>query len=49
MDFLGGEVRYTSLKLSNPAKAEAMYAENEANAKAKYEYLSKLGALYNEE
>jgi pyruvate-ferredoxin/flavodoxin oxidoreductase len=49
MDFLGGEVRYTSLKLSNPAKAEAMYAENEANAKAKYEYLTKLGALYNEE
>ena len=34
---------------ANPAKAEAMYAENEANAKAHYEYLSKLGALYNEE
>jgi hypothetical protein len=25
-----------------------MYAENEANAKAKYAYLEKLGALYNE-
>jgi len=48
MDFLGGEVRYTSLKRSNPAKADAMYAENEANAKAKYAYLEKLGALYNE-
>ena len=48
MDFLGGEVRYTSLKRSNPAKADAMYAENEANAKANYAYLEKLGALYNE-
>ena len=48
MDFLGGEVRYTSLKRSNPAKADAMYAENEANAKAHYAYLEKLGALYNE-
>ncbi len=48
MDFLGGEVRYTSLKRSNPTKADAMYAENEANAKAHYAYLEKLGALYNE-
>ena len=49
MDFLGGEVRYTSLKRSNPANADALYAENEANAKAHYAYLEKLGALYNEE
>ncbi|MBR3186912.1 MAG: pyruvate:ferredoxin (flavodoxin) oxidoreductase, partial [Lachnospiraceae bacterium] len=47
--FLNGEVRYMSLKKANPANAERMYAENEANAKAHYEYLSKLGALYNEE
>ncbi len=47
--FLGGEVRYASLKKANPTKADAMYAENEANARAHYEYLSKLGALYNTE
>ena len=47
--FLNGEVRYMSLKKANPANADRMYAENEANAKAHYEYLSKLGALYNEE
>ena len=47
-EFLKGEVRYMSLKKANPANAEKMYAENEANAKAKFEYLSKLGALYNE-
>ncbi len=48
-EFLAGEVRYASLKKANPTKAEAMYAENEANARAQYDYLSKLGALYNTE
>jgi len=47
-EFLKGEVRYMSLQKANPANAAKMYAENEANAKAKFEYLSKLGALYNE-
>ena len=35
--FLTGEVRYASLKKLYPAVAEKLYAENEAEAKARYE------------
>ena len=44
--FLDGEVRYNSLKRQNPEKAERLFAKNEAEAKARYEYLNKLITLY---
>ena len=46
-DFIGGEVRYTSLALKNPERAKRLFAEAEQNAKDKYEYLEKLVALYD--
>ena len=47
--FLDGEVRYNSLKRSNPAKAERLFALNESQAKARYAYLKKLITLYGPE
>ena len=44
--FLDGEVRYNSLKRSNPEKAARLFALNEEQAKARYEYLNKLVTLY---
>ena len=44
--FLDGEVRYNSLKRSNPEKAARLFAKNESEAKARYEYLNKLVTLY---
>ena len=46
-EFLSGEVRYTSLQRKNPERAARLFAEAAENAKAHYEYLSKLGDLYN--
>ena len=46
-DFIKGEVRYTSLALKNPERAEKLFAESEANAKAKYEHLQKLVEVYD--
>ena len=46
--FLDGEVRYQSLKLKNKERAEKLFAESERLAKAKYEHLKKLEALYND-
>ena len=45
--FLKGEVRYTSLALKNPARAEELFAKSEANAKAKYEHLLKMKEVYS--
>ncbi len=45
-DFLKGEVRYASLAMKNPERAAELFAQNEADAKARYEYLSKLVTLY---
>ncbi|MCB7320633.1 pyruvate:ferredoxin (flavodoxin) oxidoreductase [Lacrimispora sp. 210928-DFI.3.58] len=45
-DFLKGEVRYLSLTMKNPTRAAELFARNEAEAKERYEYLSKLVALY---
>ncbi len=45
-DFLKGEVRYTSLAMKNPERAEKLFAKNEAEAKERYAYLYKLIALY---
>ena len=44
--FLDGEVRYNSLKRANPERAAKLWAKNEAESKARYEYLSRLTALY---
>ncbi|MGN0333956.1 MAG: pyruvate:ferredoxin (flavodoxin) oxidoreductase, partial [Lachnospiraceae bacterium] len=48
-EFLDGEVRYNSLKRANPEKAARLFAQNEAEAKDRYEYLKKLVTLYGEE
>ena len=45
-EFLNGEVRYNSLQRSNPEKAARLFAKNEAEARARYEYLNKLVTLY---
>ncbi len=47
-EFLGGEVRYASLKAKNPERAARLFAEAEQHAKDHYAYLQKLGALYND-
>ena len=46
MDFLNGEVRYNSLQRQNPEKAARLFAKNESEAQARYEYLHKLITLY---
>lgn len=45
-DFLDGEVRYNSLKRSNPEKAAVLFEMSEKQAKERYEYLKKLITLY---
>ena len=45
-DFLKGEVRYASLALKNPERANALAARNEEEAKERYQYLNKLVTLY---
>ena len=45
-DFLKGEVRYASLAMKNPERAANLFAKNEAEAKERYEYLTKLVTLY---
>ena len=45
--FLDGEVRYNSLKRSNPEKAARLFALNEEQAKERYAYLQKLVTLYS--
>ena len=47
-EFIKDEVRYTSLALKNPARAEKLFAKAEQNAKDKYAYLEKLVTLYDE-
>jgi pyruvate-ferredoxin/flavodoxin oxidoreductase len=48
-DFISKEVRYASLKLAFPERAEKLFAESEENAKAKYEHLVRLAKLYDAE
>ena len=45
--FLDGEVRYNSLKRSNPEMAARLFAKNEEEAKERYAYLQKLVTLYS--
>ena len=46
VDFIKSETRYARLVQSFPEKAEALFAQGEENAKAKYERLVKLADLY---
>ena len=46
VDFIKTETRYARLAQSNPERAAALFAKAEANAKAKYERLQKMGKLY---
>ncbi len=46
VDFIKSETRYARLVQSFPEKAEELFAKGEENAKAKYERLQKLAALY---
>ena len=46
VDFIKNETRYARLAQSNPERAAALFAKAEANAKAKYERLLKMGKLY---
>ena len=48
-EFLDGEVRYNALKRANPKRAEMLFDKAAATAKARYEYLKKLGELYKAE
>ena len=48
-EFLDGEVRYNSLKRSNPEKAARLQAKNKDEAAKRYTYLNKLIKLYGPE
>ena len=48
VDFIKSENRYARLVQTNPDKAEALFAQGEANAKAKYDRLKKFTALYED-
>ena len=45
--FLAGEARYTRLAQAFPERAEKLFADSEAAAKAKYDRLKKLVEFYN--
>ena len=47
-DFIMGEVRYNSLTRSFPDRAEKLFEKAENNAKARYDHLVRLGALYSQ-
>lgn len=46
-EFLKGEVRYASLALKDPERAEKLFKQNEADAKDRFTYLEKLVNLYS--
>ena len=46
-DFILNEVRYSSLLRAFPDRAEELYAKSESDAKAKYDHLLKLKAMYD--
>ncbi len=45
-EFINGEARYTRLAQAFPERAEKLFAQAEANAKAKYDRLTRIGKLY---
>ena len=48
-EFLNGEVRYNSLKRSNPERAAKLWDKSESEAKERYAYLNRLIKLYSPE
>ena len=48
-EFLMGEVRYNSLSRQNPERADRLFNQAVANAKDRYDYLTRLTKLYGEE
>ena len=46
VEFIESETRYARLKQSFPEKAAELFAKGEANAKAKYERLTRFTELY---
>ncbi len=48
-DFLKGEVRYTSLALKNPGRADELFEKAAQNAKERYRHLTRLADLYKVE
>ena len=46
-EFLNGGVRYNALMRANPEKAQRLFAQNEAEAMERYEYLKGLVNLYD--
>ena len=48
-DFLKGEVRYTSLALKDPERAEMLFDEAEELAAEKYEHLTRMVDVYSTE
>ena len=46
-NFLMGEVRYNRLTRENPERAEKLFNEALENAKDRYDYLTRLAAMYN--
>ena len=48
-DFLMGEVRYNSLSLRFPERAEELFTKSEEMAKERYEHLKALQKSYDEE
>ena len=45
-DFIGGEVRYSSLMRANPERAKRLFAKAEEESKERWTYLNKLIDLY---
>ena len=48
LDFIKGEVRYSSLELAFPERAKELFAQAEKNAADKFERLEKLSKLYED-
>ena len=48
-NFLMGEVRYNALARQNPERAEALFDAAVENAKDRYDYLTRLTALYGQD
>ena len=48
-NFLMGDVRYNSLARSNPERAEVLFNAAVENAKNRYDYLTRLTALYGQD
>ncbi|MFT3950390.1 MAG: pyruvate:ferredoxin (flavodoxin) oxidoreductase [Oscillospiraceae bacterium] len=47
-DFIMSEVRYSALARQNPERAEKLFTSADAVAADKYDYLTRLAALYND-